>query len=57
MERRIAERRIAYAPDAVLGRWRDALLEAVAAGDVRRVRRWARTAAAAAAEVRGALRR
>jgi hypothetical protein len=57
MERRIAERRIAYAPDAVLRRWRDALLEAVAAGRARPVSRWARTAAAAAAELRGALRR
>ena len=57
MERRIAEHRIAYSSSAVLGCWREALLEAVSSADARRLRRWTRTAAAAAAEVRGALRR
>jgi hypothetical protein len=57
VERQVAVRGRAFAGTAVLGLWRDALLDAAAPLGGSQLREWVRTGAAAAAEVRGVFRR
>lgn len=57
VEASILERRRAFSPAEILARWHTALLEATEAPEVSRWRSSARTCKAAAAQVRGALRR
>jgi hypothetical protein len=57
VERRVVQQSEVYSQNVVLGLWRDALLEAVSISQRAPFRRRGRTALAAAAQLRGALRR